>query len=81
MSSPAMHHYPNAQKEYRPPLIANENAFLGRSSLQILCLSAPNLIKAISSRATKSIPRLPYLQASTASKKEPLSSTRTPTTR
>ncbi|KAJ4356022.1 uncharacterized protein N0V89_004049 [Didymosphaeria variabile] len=29
MSSPGMHHYPNAQKEYKPPLIANENAYLG----------------------------------------------------
>lgn len=30
MSSPvAMKHFANAQKEYKPPLIANENAFLG----------------------------------------------------
>ena len=29
MSSPAMHHYPNAQKAFKPPLVANENAYLG----------------------------------------------------
>lgn len=29
MSSPGMHHYPNAQKEFKPSLIANENAYLG----------------------------------------------------
>ncbi|KAG9639720.1 hypothetical protein KCU61_g2392, partial [Aureobasidium melanogenum] len=30
MSTPvAMKHFANAQKEYKPPLIANENAFLG----------------------------------------------------
>ena len=30
MSAPvAMKHFANAQKEYKPPLIANENAFLG----------------------------------------------------
>ena len=29
MSSPAMHHYPSAQKEFKPPLVANENAYLG----------------------------------------------------
>lgn len=30
MSGPiAMKHFANAQKEYKPPLIANENAFLG----------------------------------------------------
>lgn len=30
MSAPvAMHYWSQAQKEYKPPLIANENAFLG----------------------------------------------------
>lgn len=30
MSAPvAMKHFAQAQKEYKPPLIANENAFLG----------------------------------------------------
>jgi hypothetical protein len=24
-----MHHYPNAQKAFKPPLVANENAYLG----------------------------------------------------
>ncbi|KAJ9500291.1 hypothetical protein LTR99_001494 [Exophiala xenobiotica] len=29
MSTPAFQHFANAQKEFKPPLIANENAFLG----------------------------------------------------
>lgn len=39
-----MHHYPNAQKEFKPPLIANENAYLGdvfsRSGAPLFPLSA-----------------------------------------
>ncbi|KAL6242622.1 hypothetical protein RBB50_010268 [Rhinocladiella similis] len=29
MSSPAFKHFAKAQKEFKPPLIANENAYLG----------------------------------------------------